>query len=161
MMKTNLALTENYKTQPLTKKVNIDMNKHYRKLKKNPNNAQWQLINDLVTRMTKKANNFRFYQVKSDPVLYITGSYVYKKNGKDYYDDSIKVLTKKTSGGKRWQTKLKALLARLIDSEPDIKHIDFIISGYKDGERYTQYIKFDPKRTGTMRSLKAFPVEKE
>lgn len=140
--------------------MKIDMNKHYRKLKKNPNSKQWQLINDLVKRMSKKANHFRNTLVKPDnPVLYITGSYVYEKNGKEYYDDSIKVLTKKTKNGKTWQTKMKAVLAQLIDSEPDVKYIDFIISGYKNGEKYHQYIQFDPKRTGTMRSLKTFPVE--
>ena len=138
------------------------MNKHYRKLRSNPNDKQWTLIDDLVKRMSKKVNHFRNTLVKTDnPVLYITGTYAYEKNGKEYYDDTLKVLTKKTPNGKTWQTKMGAILARLIDLEPNVKHIDFIISGYKDGEKYTQYIQFDPKRTGTMRSLKTFPVEKE
>lgn len=128
-------------------------------MKKNPKSAEWQLIDDLVTRMTKKVNNFRMTLQPNNPVLYITGTYVYSKNGNEYYDDAIKVLTKKTSGGKTWQTKLKSQLAKLIDIEPNIKYIDFIISGYKDGVQYIQYIQFDPKRTGTMRSLKAFPIE--
>lgn len=137
------------------------MNQAYRDFRKNPSSKQWDLINDLVKRISKKANHFRT-TVKTDTgVLYITGTYAYKKNGKSYYDDTIKVLTRKTSGGKTWQTKLKAILATLIENEPRLDYIDFVITGYKDNVKHYQLIQFDPKRTGTMRSLKAYPVEKD
>ncbi len=108
------------------------------RMRQNPSSAEWHRINKIVNSMVNRCGVFMndVNSIGRQRELHLTIGYYYRINGdpkKEYLDDTNTLITRKTRNGKLWTTVLKAILAKLIESQSHPTSIVITISGWGRG----------------------------